>query len=621
MPAKMPAMMPPKPIRAAIYCRVSTDRQVGPDKGSMDDQLARCYALAETKGWHVVEVFDEGDASAGSASRPEFQRMIAAAEAEQFEVIIVRELSRLSREKTARLAIETLCIDWEITVANARTGMTFGKQSNLGAGIMWAVESEMAEAELAERSFRTTMGMTSKAERGLVPGAKAPYGYRWCSGSVESCRQEPQPASDKPRIHIPPHPPALEIHEEEAEVVERIFRELSVGRTCAHVARMLNADRVVSPGMIAFLKAPKTRGGRSKTPPAGLWTPATIYDIGTRGAYVGSHSWGKTHWVRLNSEKDKRAWVRKYAERHGVEPEVTPKKVRVPGEKVYTVTTPRILDDALFKRVQRRMTGLRKGAKVARRTPMLLGLLRCEECGREMRVTWAKGRGGAEYHFYRCAMHQRNPERFPCRASDRELGTTAYVSAPEIEGLVWGLIDGMLADRETLERAVGLRLAEDEAREPSAADRLARTEKRLVDMQNAIKRVRHAYFVSELINEEVYREETAHFEREIESLKGEVDRMSAAAEQRRRQRDRAVLLTQVVDRWPEIRAEMTEEERRKLVWELVRDVTVSKHDEVTIAGNLSPLATTVPAGVSTEKGTGGRYWIRTSDLVDVNDAL
>lgn len=585
MPAKMPAMMPTKTIRAAIYARVSTDRQVGPDKGSMDDQLARCYAFAETKGWQVVEVFDEGDASAGSASRPEFQRMIAAAKADEFEVIIVRELSRLSRVPQARRLIEELGIEWGITIANARTGMTFGEHGGLGATVMWAVESEMAEAELSERSFRTTMGMRNKAERGLVPGAKAPYGYRWQ-------RSEP---------------PILEVHDEEADVVERIFRELSQGRTCSHVAAILNTDGITSPGMVAYLKAPNTKGGRAKTPPAGKWTPATVYDIGTRGAYVGTHTYGKTHWVRLNREKDRQAWARSYVERHGIEPATIPSKVRVPGERVYTVATPRIIDDALFKRVQRRMTGLRKGAKVARRTPMLLGLLRCEECGREMRVTWAKGRSGKEYYFYRCAMHQRSPERFPCRASDRAAGTTAYVSAPDIEGLVWSLIDGMLADRETLERAIGLRLAEDEAREPSAADRLMRTEKRLTDMQNALKRVRHAYFVSELINEEVYREDTAHFEREIEALRGEVTRMSDAVEQRRRQRDRASLLVQVVDRWPEIRAEMTEEERRKLVWELVRDVTVSRFDEVTIAGNLSPLARVAPVGVSTKKGSGGRY--------------
>ena len=60
--------------RAAIYCRVSTISQLGEDKVSMEDQQARCEAVCATKILEVVAVFDEGDASAGSAQRSEFQR-------------------------------------------------------------------------------------------------------------------------------------------------------------------------------------------------------------------------------------------------------------------------------------------------------------------------------------------------------------------------------------------------------------------------------------------------------------------------------------------------------------------------------------------------------------------
>ena len=77
-------------MRAAIYARVSTARQAAEDKISMEDQEERCRAICEAKGWEITHVYDEGDASAGSAQRDEFQRMIADAKAGQFEVIVAR---------------------------------------------------------------------------------------------------------------------------------------------------------------------------------------------------------------------------------------------------------------------------------------------------------------------------------------------------------------------------------------------------------------------------------------------------------------------------------------------------------------------------------------------------
>ena len=81
--------------RAAIYCRVSTARQNADDKVSMEDQEERCRAVCQSKGWEFTHVYDEGDASAGTAQRDEFQRMLTEAKGGAFEVIVVREVSRL----------------------------------------------------------------------------------------------------------------------------------------------------------------------------------------------------------------------------------------------------------------------------------------------------------------------------------------------------------------------------------------------------------------------------------------------------------------------------------------------------------------------------------------------
>lgn len=161
--------------RAAIYRRVSTSHQAAEDKTSLGDQEARCRAVCEGKGWEIVAVYDEGEASGGTVHRDEFQRLIADARDGQFDVIVVREVSRLSRVAQARRAIEELMIEWGLAVCNARSGMVYDEDGGLGASVIWAIEAKMAEAELEEQSFRATMGRNGKAARGLMPSGPARF--------------------------------------------------------------------------------------------------------------------------------------------------------------------------------------------------------------------------------------------------------------------------------------------------------------------------------------------------------------------------------------------------------------------------------------------------------------
>jgi site-specific DNA recombinase len=61
--------------RTAVYVRVSTSRQAERDL-SLPDQVARCRAYCERRGWEVVEIFSEPGASALDDNRPVFQEMI-----------------------------------------------------------------------------------------------------------------------------------------------------------------------------------------------------------------------------------------------------------------------------------------------------------------------------------------------------------------------------------------------------------------------------------------------------------------------------------------------------------------------------------------------------------------
>ncbi len=80
-------------MRAALYARVSTDRQ------TCETQSLQLYELAKLKNWTVIEAFyDEGISGAkGRQQRPGLDRLLTAAKEKKFDVVMVWALDRLGR--------------------------------------------------------------------------------------------------------------------------------------------------------------------------------------------------------------------------------------------------------------------------------------------------------------------------------------------------------------------------------------------------------------------------------------------------------------------------------------------------------------------------------------------
>ena len=77
-------------MRAAIYCRVSTDMQAE-DEIPIIGQINECQKYAELKGWQVVEVYKDEGFTSRNTNRPGFQRLLAEANNKPipFEKLIV----------------------------------------------------------------------------------------------------------------------------------------------------------------------------------------------------------------------------------------------------------------------------------------------------------------------------------------------------------------------------------------------------------------------------------------------------------------------------------------------------------------------------------------------------
>jgi DNA invertase Pin-like site-specific DNA recombinase len=82
-------------MRAAIYSRFSTDRQ---SESSIEDQVRICEEYARQNGMTVSERFaDHGISGASIGNRPSYIKLREALLARRFDVVLVSDLSRLSR--------------------------------------------------------------------------------------------------------------------------------------------------------------------------------------------------------------------------------------------------------------------------------------------------------------------------------------------------------------------------------------------------------------------------------------------------------------------------------------------------------------------------------------------
>src|SRR5947209_13765149 len=90
-----------KPVRCAIYTRVSTDQGLDQDFNSLDAQYEASQAYIQSQahaGWTLLRgKYDDGGFSGGDTDRPALQRLLEDVRAGRVEVIVVYKVDRLTR--------------------------------------------------------------------------------------------------------------------------------------------------------------------------------------------------------------------------------------------------------------------------------------------------------------------------------------------------------------------------------------------------------------------------------------------------------------------------------------------------------------------------------------------
>ena len=227
-------------MRIAAYCRVSTDKDAQLD--SLDHQKEFFEEYAQKNGHQLICLYaDEGISGTSLKKRDEFMRLLRDAKLGLFEMVVVKDVSRLARNTVDFLqSIRTL------KGLGINTLFLTANMDSLGESeFVLTLFGAMAQEESANLSKRVKFGKKINAKKGRVP--QRIFGYNRIDNFT------------------------LEINQREAKVVREIFRlYLEEGLGCRTISLKLNA-------------------GNCKTKYDCEWNPRGVRRVLTNPIYCGHY--------------------------------------------------------------------------------------------------------------------------------------------------------------------------------------------------------------------------------------------------------------------------------------------------------------------------------------------
>ncbi len=321
------------PLRLGAYVRVSTEEQAVAVDGSLENQKYRLKAFVDlkntqVKNWaSIVEYYIDDGYSAKDTRRPAYQKMLQDLKKKKIDLILVADLSRLSRN------IYDFCTLMDDLEKYGAQFLSIKEQfdSTTPAGKMMIYNMiNLAQFEREQISERVSLGVHARAMRGLMNGARPILGY--------------DKSKDKPGQYV--------VNEDEAKDVRKIFNYYLECGSLSKTLKMIETDAIQTKKL-----------ENSKSESSSKWSCQTIHYLLSSAAYIGLLEVNKK-----NKSKDQSK----------LKPFKQYKQVKA--------SWPKIVSEEKFWQVQE----LLKSAQLAQRERLdnsefrnylLSGILRCGECG------------------------------------------------------------------------------------------------------------------------------------------------------------------------------------------------------------------------------------------------
>jgi DNA invertase Pin-like site-specific DNA recombinase len=167
-----------KLVRAAIYCRVSSDESLRLEFNSLHAQREACEAYIKSQqheGWELVSTdYDDGGFSGGSLNRPALKRLLDDVAGDKIDVIVVYKIDRLTRALTDFARIVDV-LDKANTSFVSIT-QSFSTTTSMGR-LTLNVLLSFAQFEREVGAERVRDKIAASKKKGMWMGGVCPLGY------------------------------------------------------------------------------------------------------------------------------------------------------------------------------------------------------------------------------------------------------------------------------------------------------------------------------------------------------------------------------------------------------------------------------------------------------------
>jgi site-specific DNA recombinase len=371
----------------ALYARVSSDRQK--EEKTISSQLQELRRFAAQENLQIDEKYiylDDGE-SGYYLDRLGLDALRDAARDGLIDMILVQDPDRFSRKYAYQVLLLEEFKRWNVDVRFLKHPQADSPEKQL----LVQIQGVIAEYERARIMERTRRGRLYWIRQGRPLSARVPYGYKHI-------------LKDKN------NPPAIEVDEENTEVVQKIFK--------LYVYEGLS-DREIA----VYLKNANIPSAKDRL---SYWDSSSIRFILMNEAYTGT-------WYLNQYKKEPRPG------------QMRPRTVKRPREEWVPVPVPPLISSELFTRAQEiRESGVHQGLQPLRypETHLLRRLVVCGYCNRKMTVHNTPKKG---YRYYWC----RATDRVRMRGND-EWCPNPTISTPELDKLVWSDVVSLLTDPELI---------------------------------------------------------------------------------------------------------------------------------------------------------------------------
>ena len=366
------------PLRVAAYIRVSSDSSDQENSYETQDKYFSGL-LSKNPEWTSAGVYsDYGISGTDKQHRTGYKRLLRHCREGKIDRIVCKSISRFARNTSDFMTALNTLHDHQVTILFEKEGLDTADPTN---DFILTTLAAIAQEESRSISSNIRWGNQKRYPKGQARNYDI-YGYCYAKGEDAFETME-----DGYQIH------RVEIVEEEAAIVRRIFQEVEDGERYSDIARRLNYEHIPAPDQG---KAKRKIRGRT-TVKEGIetgWTSAMISRMITLERYCGDALLQKTytpdfltHKSRVNNGEMPQYLVRDHH--------------------------PAIISREQFERVQKVRQGnaARVGNRGKRTDHPFSGRLICAHCGRAFNI-----RNASHYPIWFCPTSALNNGKGVCHA-------------------------------------------------------------------------------------------------------------------------------------------------------------------------------------------------------------